>query len=274
MLLDAFEQLVEQGGCQVLLTTHTPTLARRVDQCSLRLITKEHGNPVIESGANGNATLRKIVSTLGVLPDHDVKVFLGVEGKHDISFLKNISAMLSVVEPDIPNLAAIEASGKLVFIPLGGSSLELWVNRLKGLNRPEFYLTDRDNQPPQQPKYQSYLTAWAARGCTAWVTSKRELENYIHPSLIAAIQPAYTGTGADFEDVPLLLAEATHTAILGAQPWAAITHEKKKDKSSAAKKRLNNEVVQQMTPILLTQSDPAGEIRQWLRAVGTALNNA
>ena len=274
MLLDAFEQLVEQGGCQVLLTTHTPTLARRVDQSCLRLITKDHGNPVIESGANGDATLRKIANTLGVLPDHDVKVFFGVEGKHDISFLKNISAILSAVETDIPNLASMEASGELVFIPLGGSSIELWINRLQGFNRPEFYLTDRDNPPPQQPKYQNYLTAWAARGCTAWVTSKRELENYIHPSLIVAIQPTYAGTGADFEDVPLLLAEATHTATLGTQPWAAITHEKQKNKSSAAKKRLNNEVAKKMTPALLTESDPAGEIRQWLRAIGNALNNA
>ncbi|HMU63237.1 MAG TPA: ATP-binding protein [Nitrosomonas sp.] len=272
MLLEAFEQLVEQGGCQILITTHTPTLARRVDQSFLRLITKENGEPVVEGGVNGDATLQKIVDTLGVLPDHDVKVFLGVEGKHDISFLKNISAMLSAVEPDIPDLPAKESSGELIFIPLGGSSLELWVNRLQGFNRSEFYLTDRDNQPPQQPKYQAQLTAWTARGCTVWVTSKRELENYIHKSLILAAQPSYTGTGADFEDVPLLLAEATHAAAPGAQPWTVLTPEKKKEKSSAAKKRLNNTIAQQMTPALLTQTDPTGEIRQWLRAIGTALN--
>ena len=169
-------------------------------------------------------------------------------------------------------MPAKESSGELIFIPLGGSSLELWVNRLQGFNRSEFYLTDRDNQPPQQPKYQAQLTAWTARGCTVWVTSKRELENYIHKSLILAAQPSYTGTGADFEDVPLLLAEATHAAAPGAQPWTVLTPEKKKEKSSAAKKRLNNTIAQQMTPALLTQTDPTGEIRQWLRAIGTALN--
>lgn len=242
MLLDAFEQLVELGGCQVLLTTHTPTLARRVNQNSLRLITKLNGEPVIEDGSNSDATLRKIIDTLGVLPDHDVKIFVGIEGKYDISFLKNISAMLTASEHDIPDLAAKEALGQLVFIPLGGSSLELWVNRLQGLNRPEFYLTDRDYPPPMEPKYQTQLDAWAARGCTAWVTTKRELENYLHVNLIRAAVNGYAGTGADFDDVPQLWAEATHNAVAGVQPWASLSHENKKKKISMAKKHLNNTI--------------------------------
>lgn len=270
MLLDAFEQLVEHGRCQVLLTTHTPTLARRVAQANLRLITRQNGEPIVEYGSV-EATLPKIVDTLGVLPDHDVKVFLGVEGKHDISFLKHLSTMLALAEPDILDLAAEEAAGRLVFIPLGGSSLELWVTRLQGLNRPEFYLTDRDNPPPQQPKYQQHVTAWTARGCTAWVTTKRELENYIHSSLLTAAAPGYSGTGADFDDVPLLFAEAVHAAAPDAPPWAGVPNERKKDKSATAKKRLNGTVAQQMTPELLSLSDPADEVRQWLRAIGIAL---
>jgi predicted ATPase len=271
MLLEAFEQLVEQGRCQVLLTTHTPTLARRVDQNYLRLITQQNGEPFVESGAN-DATMSKIVQTLGVLPDHDVKVFFGVEGKHDINFLKLVSTTLAAVEPDIPDLSAEEVAGRLVFVPLGGSSLELWITRLQRLNRPEFYLTDRDNHPPQQPKYHRQIADWNARGCTAWVTSKRELENYLHPTILTATVPGYAGTGADFDDVPLLFAEAVHSAAPGAPLWTAVTQEKKKDKASAAKKRLNAEFAGQMTPELLTQVDPAGELRQWLREIGTALN--
>ncbi len=102
MLLDAFEQLVEQGQCQIILTTHTPTLARRVDQSCLRLITRSGKTQVVESGAD-ERTLPKITQTLGVLPDHDVKVFLGVEGKHDISFLKHVSAILAATESDVPD---------------------------------------------------------------------------------------------------------------------------------------------------------------------------
>lgn len=271
MLLEAFEQLVEQGHCQVLLTTHTPTLARRVNQSCLRLITRQNGEPLVEEGLS-DATLSKIIQTLGVLPDHDVKVFFGVEGKHDISFLKQLSEKLSAVEPDIPNLKAEEAAGRLVFVPLGGSSLELWITRLQGLNRPEFYLTDRDNPPPQQPKYQQQVAAWTARGCTAWVTTKLELENYLHVSILTAAVPGYGGIGADFDDVPLLFAEAIHSSAPDAPPWENVPDEKKKDKASAAKRRLNGELAGKITPELLSLADPADEVRQWLRAIGAALN--
>jgi putative ATP-dependent endonuclease of the OLD family len=272
MLLEAFEQLVEQGHCQVILTTHTPTLARRVDQNCLRLITKQDGDPLIEDGSV-ETTLIKITQTLGVLPDHDVKVFFGVEGKHDISFLKAVSANLAAMETDIPNLAIEEAKGRLVFVPLGGSSLELWVTRLQHLKRPEFYLTDRDNPPPQQPKYHRETKVWTDRGCTAWVTSKRELENYIHLSLLSAAAPGYGGKGLDTDDVPLLFAEAIHHAAVGVNPWADIDNDKKKDKASSSKKRLNNELAAQMTPALISEVDTSDEIRKWLRCIGKALNS-
>ena len=48
--------------------------------------------------------------------------------------------------------------------------------------------------------------------------------------------------------------------------------DKKKRKAAAAKKRLNTVCVEQMTPALLTQSDPNNDIRGWLRAIGQALN--
>jgi predicted ATPase len=270
MLLDALEQLVEQGDCQILLTTHTPTLARRVDRRCLRLIAKNSGHPSIMFGSD-DATLEAIVKTLGVLPDHGVKVFVGVEGKHDISFLRRVSAILAKAEPDIPDLGAAEADGRLVFVPLGGSSLELWITSLAGLHLPEFYLTDRDNPPPQQAKYQKYIDAWGARGCTAWATSKRELENYLHPDVITVIAPTYTSTGDEFEDVPMCVARAIHEAATGAGPWNSLEDRARKRKCSSAKGRLNTECVEKMTPALLTASDPHGDVRMWLRAIGGVL---
>ena len=272
MLLDAFEELVAQGKCQVLVTTHTPTLARRVNRNALRLITLTDGAPTVEHGS-ADATLQKIKDTLGVLPDHDIKVFFGVEGKHDINFMRHISAMLAAVESDIPDLGAAEKAGTLLFVPLGGSNMGLWITTLAGLDRPEFYLTDRDQAPPAQPKYEQQMAQWTARGCTAWATSKRELENYLHPSTLAAVAPGYTGLGTDnFEDVPLLFAEAVHSAAPGTADWATISDEKKKDKASLAKKKLNTTCIQNMTPALLDQSDPDDDIRTWLRAIGQALN--
>jgi hypothetical protein len=217
--------------------------------------------------------LEKIKKTLGVLPDHDVRAFLGVEGKYDVHFLRRISRILAATERDIPDLEKEEQAGRLVFMSLGGSNLELWVSTVAGFDRPEFYLTDRDFAPPASPKYQRFIDSWRARGCTAWVTSKKELENYLHPTALISEAPGYAGTGADFEDVPLLFAEAIHTAAPGAPPWAGLTDEKKRDKASQAKKKLNAACVSRMTPNLLSESDPNDDIRTWLRSIGAALAN-
>jgi putative ATP-dependent endonuclease of OLD family len=270
ILLEAFEELAEQGHCQVILTTHTPTLARRINRKALRLIDNVGGVPAVEYG-NNDATLKKIKTTLGVLPDHDVKAFFGVEGKHDIHFLRRISAILAPTESDIPDLEVEEKVGRLVLLSLGGSNMDSWINTMAGFDRPEFYLTDRDNPPPADPKYQTLLAQWAARGCTAWVTSKRELENYLCPTMLASIQAGYAGTGADFEDVPALFAEAAHNAAVAAGPWATLDNDKRKSKESRAKRLLNTIAISNMTPALLTRNDANDEIRTWLRELGRAL---
>jgi putative ATP-dependent endonuclease of the OLD family len=271
MLLDAFRELTEQNQAQVILTTHTPTLARKIERGYLRLVVLQDGHPRILHG-HEDSTLESIKTTLGVLPDHDVKSFLGVEGKWDIEFLKRISNMLHAANPTVPDLEAAEASGQLVFVPLGGSSMELWTARLAGLDRPEFYLTDRDNAPPAAPKYDAQHQLWAARpNCTVLCTTKRELENYLHSDAIRSIAPLFPTTIADFDDVPMMLAEALHSADPAAPSWSTLPHEKQKEKAGRAKRRLNQECADNMTAALLAESDPAGEIAGWLTAIGATL---
>lgn len=267
MLLDSFQSLVEAGQCQIVLTTHTPTLARKIDRNCLRMISRDGGKPIVLHGRE-DSTLVAIKSTLGVLPDHDIKVFLGVEGKWDIQFLHRISRILAQTDPAIPNLQEAEENGSLVFVPLGGSSMDLWTFRLANLDRPEFYLTDRDTPPPAKPKYHDHLENWNARSnCTAWHTSKRELENYIHPTCIQRIAPAFPSSISDFDDVPMRLAECLHAASGSPNPWSGLSKEDKGKKASHAKKRLNTECVEFMTPALLAVTDPANEISSWLMAI-------
>ncbi len=273
MLIDAFEDIAERPGCQVLLTTHTPVLARRFSQSSLRHVAKANGQPAVLNGRD-EATLRTIVDSLGVLPDHNIKVFFGVEGRHDITFLKILSKLLRDGGEDIPDLGLAEDSGHLLFVPLGGSCLDLWVARLREFHRPEFYVLDRDNPPPAQPKYQAIAAQLQARpNCTVWTTGKRELENYIHPDAIRPGVPGYAGTGADFEDVPALVARALHEADGRGAAWAEVEADTEKlgKKVSRAKQRLNSEFAGRMTPDLLRQADRTDEVRGWLRAVGAAL---
>lgn len=274
-LVKAFEELAARPSCQVFLTTHTPTLARRFDQQSLRLVTSDGESPIVRDGSDEH-TIEEIVTSLGVLPDHNVRAFFGVEGRNDITFLRIISKMLHEAGEDVPDLGAAEDAGHLVFVPLGGSNLDLWVSRLKGFGRPEFYLMDRDDPPPADPHYKRFADEVTQREhCTAWHTQKRELENYIHSKLINVEYDNYEGTGADFDDVPVLLAKAVHKASATESSWDDVVLDPRKmsGKVSKAKKRLCSEFALKMTPDLLAEVDPDNELRGWLGKIGEALGS-
>jgi len=274
MLVKALKEIAEQPDCQVFLTTHTPMLARRFSQQSLRIVTQDADRPVIRHGQSED-TIKEIIKSLGVLPDHNIKVFFGVEGPNDVEFFRIISKILrDAGENDIPDLGVAEDSGQMVFIPLGGSSLDLWVSRLQEFNRPEFYVFDRDTIPHTDPHYKRQADDINKReNCTAWHTGKREIENYIHKDLIVKVHNGYAGAGTDFEDVPTLLAQAVHEASESDRSWEDIQtdSEKFKKKVSAAKKRLNTFFAERMTPELLTSVDTNDDVRGWLRAIGEAL---
>ena len=275
MLVDALEDLASNPGCQVLLTTHTPMLARRFAQKYLRHVTTKDGHLVI-SDVNEDKTSLEVISSLGVLPDHNIKVFFGIEGRNDIAFFTNISKLLHAAEEDIPDLGKAEDEGHLVFIPLGGSSLDLWVSRLQGFARPEFYLMDRDNPPPAKPKYDDIACAFTKRpNCTVWTTNRKELENYVHPIVIKSEYSSYAGAGIEFEDVPMLFAQAVHEASGSGKTWTEVCSdpEKLEKKISKAKKRLCTELVSKMTPELLSAIDTSNEVRTWLKEIGRALNS-
>ena len=273
MLVKALEDLVEMPECQVFVSTHTPVLARRFNQNALRLVSRTGEQPTVQHGRD-EGTIKEIVESLGVLPDHNVKAFFGIEGKNDINFLSIISKMLHEANEDIPDLGKEEDNGRLVFVPLGGSNMVLWTSRLEEFNRPEFYLMDRDNPEPQKPKYHEFAQDVANRdNCTSWTTKRKELENYIHPDVIRPSYPNYKGNGSDFEDVPELFAQAVHEASQSPDSWDDVKKDEEKlgKKISNAKKRLNDEFASKMTPCLLSLIDTEGEVRSWLKQVGEAL---
>jgi len=148
--------------------------------------------------------------------------------------------------------------------------MELWTTRLSGLNRPEIYIVDRDDEPPKNPKYQRHLDLWLGEGKLAFCTNKREMENYIHPNCIKKIFPDYYyGIGNGFEDIPEQLAQTIHEASDSEVSWNGIQQnkEKLKKKSSNAKKRLNQECVKEMNLELLGQIDADGEILSWFEKI-------
>lgn len=272
LLLNALRDLSTVEGRQVIVTTHTPMLARYLDESDLRFIKRgEDGQREITEG-NADTSVA-IAKSLGVLPDHNVKVFVGVEGPHDISFLKRMTRMLVAAGEIVPDFEQLELDGELIFVPLGGSNLALWAARLAPINRPEFHICDRDNPPPADPKYAGFMAQINARqGCQAVATLKRELENYLHHDAISEayaqnqIAIAFPGLFADFDDVPSLVAQAVHAAN-GGEPWANLDEEKRRKKESNAKRQLNDAAAAKMTLPRLAQTDPNNEIRGWLASI-------
>lgn len=272
LLLNALRELSGGDGRQVIVTTHTPMLARYISDADLRFI--ERGDGGVRTIKEGSVeTSDAIAKSLGVLPDHNVKIFIGVEGPHDISFLQGISRTLKAAGEDVPDLENLELNGELIFFPFGGSNLALWASRLAPFNRPEFHICDRDNPPPELPKYNDHIVRVNAReGCRAVVTQRREMENYLHHE---AISEAYAANGIniafgrhfdEFDDVPALVAEALHEAN-GEGAWADLPESKKSEKMKKVKRQLNGVVVDKMTADRLTQTDPQNEIRAWLAEI-------
>jgi hypothetical protein len=278
LLLNALRELSDGDGRQVIITTHTPMLARYLNEDDLRFI--QRGEDGIRSISNGSKeTSKEISKSLGVLPDHNVKIFLGVEGPHDIEFLKRISRVLIEAGEDVPDLEKLELDGELIFVPLGGSNLALWASRLAPFERPEFHICDRDNPLPQKPKYADYMAAVNDRtGCEAIATRKRELENYLHHEAICEayamdnIHISFSGPFGDFDDVPNIVAQAVHEAK-GAESWDTLAEDKRRKKESQAKRNLNRAAVSRMSASRLGQTDPTGEIRGWFSKISKMISS-
>lgn len=263
MLMHAFYELSEYPSCQVLLSTHTPVLARLVPAVNLRYVDIEKkGDRRIHHGDDRSYKL--IAESLGVLADNDVKLFIGVEGGNDINFLTGMSRMLLNHVECVPDIEKLEENGELIFFPLGGSNLALWTSRLAGLNRPEIYIFDRDTEPPSKSKYHDKVAEISSRsGCIVFETSKKEMENYLHRDAIKTVYPDVDLSFGDFDDVPLLAAKAVHEASESAIPWNEVTGKKRDEKVRKAKAWLNTKAVESMNPAMLDEKDPSGDIHGW-----------
>jgi putative ATP-dependent endonuclease of OLD family len=275
MLMRALYELSEYPDCQVILSTHTPVLARQVPINSLRYIAiQDSGRRTVHSGNQRTNAL--VAKALGVLPDHDVKLFIGVEGINDVNFLRGISRVLRVNGEDVPDLGGLEDDGTIIFFPLGGENLAHWTSRLARLNRPEFYVFDTNEEPPAVSKYEKLVAEINARpgNCLALLTGKKEMENYLHPGAINAVRPEIDIAFGDFDDVPSLVAEAVHQASGADVPWAQLSDKKRAKKVSRAKAWLNTRAVDAMTAAMLDERDTYGDVRGWLAEVARFLEGA
>lgn len=103
ILLESFQDLASEPGCQVMLSTHSPGFASFLPVDSFRFIRKEaDGTRVVED--SGDAMIGNVAAALGVVPDNRVRVLVCVEGPTDIMALKCLSRILHQHDATIPNL--------------------------------------------------------------------------------------------------------------------------------------------------------------------------
>jgi hypothetical protein len=194
-----------------------------------------------------------------------------LEGRHDIQFLRNISAIVHAQRPDLPDLAAFEQQDRLIFVPAGGGDFRPWTTRFAGLGLPEFHLYDRELEPESQRRERCAAIVNARPGCRAFVTGKRSLENYLHPQAILEARGLVLAYG-DTRDVAQLAAKANFIVQDGTD-WQGLSRRARRRLSDRAKIWLNTTAVQRMTLARLLERDPEGEIVGWLTAIVQLLDH-
>ncbi len=266
MLIKALLSLSTSPNTQVLITTHVPAVAAMVPTEAIRLVKRNEANhPEVMCG--GDNVYHEVAECLGVLPDKRAKVAIYVEGPHDVTFLTHISRLYRDHDNSLIDL---EHDHRVAFVPTGGGNLKHWVNKryLENMQLTEVHIYDTDDAA--NPKYKPQVDAVNARGTAdiAFLTQKREMENYLHPESIAAsfgfvACPEFT----DWCDVPELVAERVHVESGSSNPWVGLLPEKRSSKASKAKARLNQDAAAAMTLAQLQAVDASNEILGWLMAI-------
>lgn len=174
LLINALNEIAQKEKNQVILTTHSPEIAKQTKSEHLILIDKINGENKIIQDEN---KLKAIAETLGITA-YLGKLVICLEGENDINFLLNLNQNIS----DFKEIIDLKKED-IKMIPMGGSSLKNWIDRnyLEGSNITEFHLYDKDSN--QQYKSSIEKVNNRQDNSKGILTSKREMENYIHPSL-------------------------------------------------------------------------------------------
>jgi len=189
LIVSALHELSKLGD-QVLLTTHVPALAGLMPTESLRYLTRNEASGLPEVQEGTPEVYRSIARALGVLTDslssRTIKVAVLVEGKTDIDALTNFAHTL-MASGDIDTIDL----NSVFWTMGGGSTLKDWVARdyLSRLDLPQVVIMDSDRTMPNAPlkQWQTDLvrTIGAHANRKAFVTRKKEIENYLCPARFA-----------------------------------------------------------------------------------------
>ncbi|WP_449390010.1 ATP-binding protein [Clostridium sp. ETTB3] len=250
MIIESFKEISNDVNHQIIITTHTPQIAKMVRPNQIIFIKRnENKEPCIINDENDK--INGVIETLGILPDIKSKLVICVEGENDISFLKNISKLECF--KDIVDLE----KKQIPLIPMIGGNLKVWIdkNYFKDSNVKEFHIYDSDvddyvkkvNEMNNNPDGRR----WGIN------TMRLEMENYIPPRLIE-------------ETLKIEIEEEKK------QIWSVIDvpelvtskyGQSKGMKVSAIKSILNGRVAKEITKDSLIEIEAYEEIVEWFKMI-------
>jgi putative ATP-dependent endonuclease of the OLD family len=246
MLVTALIELSQKKNHQVVITTHTPEIAKIMKENNLIFISKDGKEPKIIE--NKEEKLKLISNTLGLHPYFNSKVIVCLEGQHDVNFIKNINQ--SIIE--FKEIIDIEKEN-ITLLPLTGGNLKQWVdkNYLENSNVLELHIYDSDNGSGRNAgQYKKQQKSINSRNDNSYcfITTKREMENYIHKNLIESKFSIDCSliTNWDEEDIPSFI-----------QSQSSIKDE------NAIKGILNGQLSKKITKELLQELNAFDEIKSW-----------
>lgn len=186
MIIESFIQLSQLNNTQVVLTTHTPNLAKLLPLDSLRFVTRHESIRSIEYGSD--EIYEKISYSLGVLPskiEKSTKCLFFVEGYYDMNIYNDISEKLK--KGGHLSCSFTDMGIQIIFTG-GCSTLGFWVNSqfAKSHDVPLVAYFDSDRMSVnEETKNNREITNLIANGLLSlgYCTRKRELENYLHPDI-------------------------------------------------------------------------------------------
>ncbi|RLC39817.1 MAG: hypothetical protein DRH33_01820 [Candidatus Nealsonbacteria bacterium] len=259
-LIEAFLELSSRDDTQIILSTHSPGIASLLPVESLRFLSKRDGQILIEKGTN--EILEKIAESLGVLPSiekekiNKLKLIVCMEGPTDVEFFKRLSKK---VDEEIS--IDIENDQRIVLIPLGGSTLKHWVNNnyLRKLNLPEIHIYDGDKEEYKQTAQQVDSRNDGNKGFT---TQKREIENYVHPSIIENIFRELNNNTLTDRTQDNWLDEWNQSDLI-----PLIQNKGVRIREKRIKEKICTEGIENMTVELFQELQAYEEIKEWFKAI-------
>lgn len=203
MIIKTFLELSELDNTQIIITTHTPNLAKSLPLESLRYVTKDdEGHKVVKHSQND--IYKEISESLGIIPynlNHKTRCVFLVEGHYDVSVYHDISVKLKnggYIEYDFDD------KNIQVIFSGGCGTLEFWVNSefAKSLNVPIVAYFDSDKlDKSDSTTTMEKINKLQSSGLIklGFCTYKRELENYLHSDLFKDFDGTYEVK--DFNDI-------------------------------------------------------------------------